>query len=533
MRVKKKLWVIVAVLLLAALLAGGAVWVTLNYHIVGMRLYAKQARFLDLRGESIRVSDYDTLREKLPEAEIRWDVPFQGGVLKDDARHVSVSKLSMADVVRLDYLPELETVAAYNCGDYEALAALQQRRPEVKIRFMVPINGEKYHQATTVVEEEAFSQEDIRLLQYLPQLETVVLSGGESMETVQQLQEYCRENRLNFAIRAGMTLVYEDQQEVELEYASNEHLNLLECLTDLKKVHFYKPVADAEKLIALKKEWPDVEISWEQEIGGQTMLDTDTEVDLSGVSLTDLDYVKDMMEYLPDAELLILGLCGIDNPDWGNSKAKVAGICPIENEAVAAFRDEVREQYKVAWTVRLGPNIALRTDKDNFMPNHFGVGILTDEYAYNLRYCEDMVCLDVGHMTLTDISFVEFMPKLKYLILAWTEVQYIEPIRTCKNLIFLELDNSCIRDYSPLVDCTALQDLNIGKTYCDITPILEMTWLNNLYMIFGSQRSAYLASQALPDTRVAFRGTATVGAGWRRLPNYYDMRDCLGMYYMN
>ena len=21
--------------------------------------------------------------------------------------------------------------------------------------------------------------------------------------------------------------------------------------------------------------------------------------------------------------------------------------------------------------------------------------------------------------------------------------------------------------------------------------------------------------------------------GWRRLPNYYDMRDCLGMYYMN
>ena len=208
-------------------------------------------------------------------------------------------------------------------------------------------------------------------------------------------------------------------------------------------------------------------------------------------------------------------------------------MCEIENEDMAAYRDRVRDQYKVVWTVRLGPSIALRTDKDNFMPNHFGVGQLFNDYAYNLRYCEDMVCLDVGHMTLTDISFVTYMPKLKYLILAWTEVQYIEPIRSCKNLIWLELDNSCIRDYSPLVDCTALQDLNIGKTYCDITPILEMKWLKNLYMIFCSGGSAWQASQALPDTHVVASGDATVGGGWRRLPNYYDMRDCLNMYYMN
>ena len=112
-------------------------------------------------------------------------------------------------------------------------------------------------------------------------------------------------------------------------------------------------------------------------------------------------------------------------------------------------------------------------------------------------------------------------------------MQYIEPIRSCKNLIFQELDNSCIRDYSPLVDCTALQDLNIGKTFCDITPICQMTWLKNLYMIFGDGGDAWTASQALPNTRVVTSGDATVGGGWRRLQNYYDMRDCLGVPYMN
>ena len=168
------------------------------------------------------------------------------------------------------------------------------------------------------------------------------------------------------------------------------------------------------------------------------------------------------------------------------------------------------------------------------MPNHFGVGQLPDNYAYNLRYCEEMVCLDVGHMTLTDISFVEYMPDLKYLILAWTEVQYIEPIRSCKNLVFLELDHSCIRDLSPLVDCTALEDLNLGMTYCSVDPILEMIWLKNVYMILRG--SAGIVGQALPDTRVvtsADPDAATVGYGWRRLPNYYAMRDCLNAPYMN
>ena len=78
-----------------------------------------------------------------------------------------------------------------------------------------------------------------------------------------------------------------------------------------------------------------------------------------------------------------------------------------------------------------------------------------------------------------------------------------------------------------------IEDLNIGNTFCDITPILEMTWLKNLYMIFGNGGSAYKASQALPDTHVVASGTATVGGGWRRLQNYYDMRDMLGMYYMD
>ena len=47
---------------------------------------------------------------------------------------------------------------------------------------------------------------------------------------------------------------------------------------------------------------------------------------------------------------------------------------------------------------------------------------------------------------------------------------------------------------------------------------------------------AGVVGQALPDTRVVTStdpDAATVGYGWRRLPNYYAMRDCLNAPYMN
>lgn len=532
MKTTKKILTVLLALLIV--LVGGMVWVLVNYHMVDFRLYPKDATYLDLRGQELSVKAHEALAAKMPGAEIRWDVPFQGGLLADDTTEITVENLTDEDVQVLCLLEQLQTVNAQQCRDYVQLYALHVLRPEVNVDYSIHFTADSYRWDVEEVVLRELQEEDISLLEHLPDLKTVVLADSAYDEGLaQRLQETAHDLGLDFGITAGGSRYLDTDREVTLEGVTEEELALLPQLDALEKLHLVDPKAPADSIFALREAYPGVEITWEVEIAGETFADTTTEVDLSAVVIRDLAEVETQMAYLPDAEMLILGLCGIDEPKWGASKTKDLAICEIENEDLAAYRDRVREDYKVVWTVRLGPSIALRTDADNFMPNHFGVGQLPDNYAYNLRYCEDMVCLDVGHMTLTDISFVEYMPKLKYLILAWTEVQYIEPIRTCKNLVFLELDNSCIRDYSPVVDCTALEDLNIGNTFCDIEPILEMTWLKNLYMIDGNGGDAWLASQALPDTHVVASGNATVGGGWRRLQNYYDMRDCLGMYYMN
>jgi Leucine-rich repeat (LRR) protein len=258
-----------------------------------------------------------------------------------------------------------------------------------------------------------------------------------------------------------------------------------------------------------------VEITWEREFLGQVLTTEMTEIDLSQVKITDLDRLEAEMAYFPDAETVFLGETKLSNDD------------------LAERREKLRDQYKLVWTVTCGKKMKARTDDTTFMPVRERVYYFNDEEAYNLRYCEDMVCIDIGHMSISNIDFVKYMPNLEFLILAHTQVQYVEPIRTCKNLKFLELDWSPIRDLSPLVDCTALEDLNLGNTFCDVTPILGMNWLKNVYFIDGSPASAYKFQQANPEAHVVATGNATVGGGWRRLQNYYDMRDCLHAPYMN
>ena len=521
------------VMILLAMAVAAAAWVAMRYHIIAGEFYPKDAAVLDLREEEIKPAQFDRIREKMPDAEIRWNIPFQDGTLSDDVTEITVTALTEADVERLEYARNLETVNAEGCTDYEVLELLRQRRPEVKVDYSVVLSGGSYAWDVETLMLDTVAEEDIHLLQYLPNLKTVALNGsGYDQKIVEALRGSVHNAGLEFGVVIGGNIHLDTEETLQIQELTDADLALLPYLSSMKTLQLKNPKASPEQVLALQEQLPGVAVSWEVTLGDQTYDAQTTAVDLTMVEVTDLAEVEQKMAYLPNLESVTFGLCGVDEPKWGNSRSKLVAS-PIENEDLAAYRDRVRDRYKVVWTLRLGPSIALRSDADNFMPNHFGVGQLPDSYAYNLRYCEEMVCLDVGHMTLTDISFVEYMPNLKYLILAWTEVQYIEPIRSCKNLVFLELDNSCIRDISPLVDCTALEDLNLGNTFVDVTPILEMTWLKNVYFILGSRANAWKVSQAIPTARVVASGTATVGGGWRRLPNYYAMRDCLNAPYMN
>lgn len=555
---ERKLNPVLLIVLAAALLAVGiAVWFLLTHVWVAGTFYSRNADVLDLRFADVTTADYDKLRKKAPNSEILWRIPFQGKTYDQDTDVLYVTSLTDEDVATLDYFTRLKTVEAQECTDYPQLAALAARRPEVTVEYAVTIDGREYPQGTAVVSISGITEEEINLLTYLPELTAVTAVGCRTPEQMTQLRNFCQEKGLSFALRFGTKTYPDTVEELDVTGVTDGELELLQLLPELKTLHLKNPEADPETVAQLRSTYPKADISWEVEIAGVSFPDDTKEVDLSAVlessaaqttagtaagtqtaagaqtttktqtttgtatgtqstapAVTlNLEDLEKKMSYLSDAKQVFLGKCGLDN------------------EELAALRERVRDSYKLVWTVQLGKKLTARTDDTTFMPVREHVYYFLDEDAYNLRYCEDMLCVDVGHMGLTNIDFVKGMPHLQILILAHNgQLQDISPISSCKELIFLELDWSAVKDFTPLVGCTSLEDLNIGLTYPSVEPLMQMTWLKNLWMV--DRGGAYQLSQALPDTKIVASADVTVGAGWRNLPNYYKMRDMLGMEYM-
>ena len=561
---ERKLNPVLLIVLAAALLAVGiAVWFLLTHVWVAGTFYSRNADVLDLRFANVTTADYDKLRKKAPNSEILWRIPFQGKTYDQDTDVLYVTSLTDEDVATLDYFTRLKTVEAQKCTDYPQLAALTARRPEVTVEYAVTIDGREYPQDTAVVSISGITEEEINLLTYLPELTAVTAVGCRTPEQMTRLRDFCQEKGLSFALRFGTKTYPDTVEELDVTGVTDGELELLQLLPELKTLHLKNPEADPETVAQLRSTYPKADISWEVEIAGVSFPDDTKEVDLStvlessaaqttaataagtqtaaGAQTTtktqtttgtatgtqstketqstapavtlNLEDLEKKMSYLSDAKQVFLGKCGLDN------------------EELAALRERVRDSYKLVWTVQLGKKLTARTDDTTFMPVREHVYYFLDEDAYNLRYCEDMLCVDVGHMGLTNIDFVKGMPHLQILILAHNgQLQDISPISSCKELIFLELDWSAVKDFTPLVGCTSLEDLNIGLTYPSVEPLMQMTWLKNLWMV--DRGGAYQLSQALPDTKIVASADATVGAGWRNLPNYYKMRDMLGMEYM-
>ena len=117
--------------------------------------------------------------------------------------------------------------------------------------------------------------------------------------------------------------------------------------------------------------------------------------------------------------------------------------------------------------------------------------------------------------------------------------------RSTEEVRQLTLDGAAyLLDNYPL---KALQDLNVCGTVADVTPLTQLTWLDNLWAAERGYDAKRILLEAFPqEDEVDEEGNVIVPKSdvylyiyggstraWRHLPHYYEMRDMLGMYYMD
>ena len=505
----------IAVVLILAV-AAGLLFTFDHFVIVEGHLYKRNEPALDLREREVTCTAYDQLKEKLPGCTILWNVPFQGQLYQSFTEEITVTQLSQEDVAQLDYFPQLQVVHAQDCRDYEALVALKERRPNCRVNYRVEIGGVQYSGNTTALTLTALSQEDVERLPYLTKLQKIDASGCTEYGRLLKLQQEHPEWDVNFRVMVGTQECTVDQTAIEADNATIGQLRgAMEIMPKLQTVTLVNPCATGEELLQLRQDYPNVDIGWSLVLDDVTIPWDAEEVDLTGVKLESTQQAEGYAAMFPNITKLILTDCG------------------LPNEILAEFREAKRDEYKVVWTVYLGSIAKCRTDDTKFMPLTQGDGYFQDWNAKDLKYCEDLEAIDIGHSRVKYIEWVAYMPHLKYLILADTDVRRLDGIENCKELVWLELSWCPVESYEPLVGCTALEDLNISRTFADPEPISQMTWLKNLWCMERGGAVTYKWTQDLPDTHVVGGDHDAISFGWRKLPNYYKMRDALDMYYMD
>lgn len=421
----------------------------------------------------------------------------------------------LAQMTQLEYLDLRET--GLTEAQYRMLA---EKLPSCEILWSVPFQGQPYaNHNTTHLRITQLTEADIAQLAYFPNLTEIDASGCYDYAVLQQLQTQCPQYSLRYQVQAGGKLWEPTTTSLEIQNPDLSELkSVLPYLQELQTVTLTGTLPSNEELHQLQLAFPDICFVWNFTLCGVEVSTIDFIVDLSGVPLENTLEVEAALPYFYNLERVEMCECGISNE---------------EMDALGKRNPDVR----FIWTVSIGWKIRLRTDATALIPLKYETVVGNYETA-NLKYCVDMVCLDLGHHEVTDLSFVTYMPKLKYLVLADSAIEDISPLAGHPSLEYLELFVTNVRDYSPLISCPNLKDLNICYAAPrDASALVQMTGLENLYIKTGGI-PYYIDEllQALPNTNIVYdssKDSHATGDGWRKLPRYYEMRDMLGMHYMD
>lgn len=468
---------------------------------------------LDLRNTGLTVEEYEQLRAALPGCSILWELPFQGQYLPLDTTHITISQLTPQDISLLAYLPELKTVDALDCRDYDRILELKDSYPSLEVHYQLALENDHWKQDATFFA--SASLEHIRTaLKYLPGLEQVDASGCTDFEELLTLAQEYPNCAFSYQVPFCGAFWPEDTVKMDLQSTRAEDLaTVLQWLPAVSEITVAEPIPDPSIMAELVQAYPHIDFTFSFPIFDTVAGNHDAFLDLSGTQMTDTAELEALLPLFTDLEKVDMCGCGISNEDmWDLNQGHPDTL--------------------FVWEVQLGKHL-IRTDITYFMPYQYRYQV-TDADADTLKYFTELICIDLGHMDISRTDYLAYMPKMQYLLMCDTPITDISYCALMKDLKYAELFMTNVKDFSPLLECKNLVDLNICYTYPEDPMIFaQMTQLENLWFRGELDHSIRQAlREALPNTRMLFGPGSSTGRGWRRLPNYYAMRDLLGMPYM-
>ncbi len=344
---------------------------------------------------------------------------------------------------------------------------------------------------------------DISPLLSISGLKRADLTGCElSVEQYDKMHEALPECEIAWEVPISGKRYPLDTASIDLTEIQPADYRLITYLPSLTEVNAEGCEIDGE-LVDIRKSMPDCTFNWHIEAFGRSIG--------SNEELLDLNETKVDMDELVNAVELLPGLKRVELCDSGFTNRQMEGL-------IAQF-----PEIKFVWRVYFG-YWDLRTDATNFSTAHlFRLGKVIDpESAQVLKYCTDLVALDLGHNPIRDISFITSLKKLRSLILVDCEIKDISPLRELPNLEYVELFENELVDISPLAKLNTIKELNVTKNRIeDLSPLYGLTNLEKLWVGMNptsDEQKELIAANAPEGCIVTIKmGKHPCSEGWRPL----------------
>lgn len=439
------------------------------------------------------------------------------GIYRQDITQLDLSGVEEPNLEQISRLTDLKSLNLRDTGltvaEYEKL---QKALPECDILWQVPIQGMYLELDTQEMRITALTPEEMESLQYLPELRKISAEDCLDLDMLMELKARYPDVQVDYLVTVGKKVVSGDTEELSgCDAPVSELMEKLKYLPKLKALSLAIAEPENEEVYALSQAYPDVRIRWNVELCGKRYASTLRELDLSGTQVADVAEVENALKCFPDLERVIMCDCGVSSE---------------EMDAMWKRNPEIR----FVWTVKIA-NFTVRTDVTTFMPYQYGCASLRNQDAKEMKYLVDVICMDLGHMGITDLSFLRYMPNLEYLIVADCGVTDISPMEGLTKLKYLEAFKNSIRDISVLATCTSLRDLNLCYNKIrDFSPLYELEHIEHLWIMdnYVTNDTRDILEERFPNATIMYHTYSSTGNGWRQIPGYYEQRDLLGMWYM-
>ena len=492
-------------------------------------------RVLDLRGIDATGDTVDALSKDMPNVHILWRIKIGSDTFDNTVSSITLPENTTAsDLNQLVYFDSLINVDGSNCALTKTLLEAASGYPE--IAFTWNFAGQMIDETTTSLDltgktidsAEALSQ----ILRSHPRITTVLLTnadisnpslsalyadhGSDKLErfvSIAGREESCWVNSLNLS---GTSI-----EEAPAILAALSQFPLLKTV-DLSGQPFSFELMDS-----FLKQYPDIQFDFSFQLFSKDISTQTESLDLSKHPFTTTAEVTAILQYLPNLKEVNMCDCGLTDAQM--------------EELISTFPNT-----KFVWFIRIG-GWKIRTDITAFskgqrqkfrngMGEFLGDG-KTNFYSEDLtplKYCKDLVFLDLGHGNrITDLSILENFPKLRGLVLSMNKITDITPIGQLKELESLEIYQNYITDVSPLAQLPKLKYLNLCRnSFVDVTPLMGMKQLKLLWMVHNDQipsESKLALSEALPDCEVRFYGYSCGSEGWRENEVYKEYQRAFNL----